>query len=533
MSSKGFLARALLALLATFAFAAPALAQAQESLPQGGIVRIALASQPETLNPVLIGEISSSIVNGALFTPLTRMNPQTFDIEPYLAERWESNADLTEWTFYLHPDAVWHDGQPVTAEDVQFTFERIMDPAESAANFRDVGDLQRVDVVDAHTVRFVLAAPNGLFPDLLSLGSLEPLPKHVFEGFARLTDAVEFNTRNPIGSGPFRFKSAETGSYVELEAFDDFFLGRPNVDGLLFSIIPDINVRVARMRAGELDWIDIDAIHVASLSNDPRFEVLHAGSSRYQALDLGYVGPYSHLWEDPRVRIAMNHAIDKELILETVALGYGSLMGPNLVPSWIDWVPDPDVEPYPYDPERARQLMAEAGWTPNARGVLEKDGQPFAFYLLVDRGNTEREQIGLVVQDALNAIGMDVEYLLAERTGRWIEEVRENLFPARMTEHPTPHPIWFTRIWHSNGVFNRGYSNPEADALLDQTTLTADREEQGRLFQQAQEIIYASVPNVTFHLRDQLLAVNSRLKNVGGEIKLSMAYAYMLYFEPR
>lgn len=533
MPSKGSLAQATLVLIAALALAASALAQESAAPPQGGIVRIALASQPETLNPVLIGEISSSIVNAALFTPLTRMSPRTFDIEPYLAERWESNAELTEWTFYLRPDALWHDGQPVTADDVKFTFERIMDPAQSAANFRDVEDLQSVDVIDAHTVRFVLSRPNGLFPDLLSLGSLEPLPKHLFEGFERLTDAVEFNTRNPIGSGPFRFKSAETGSYVELEAFDDFFLGRPNVDGLLFSIIPDINVRVARLRAGELDWIDIDAIHVASLANDARFEVVHAGSSRYQALDLGYRGPAGHLWADPRVRIAMNHAIDKELILETVALGYGSLMGPHLVPSWIDWVPAPDIESYAYDPERARQLMAEAGWTPNAQGILEKDGEPFAFYILVDRGNTEREQIGLVVQDALRAIGMDVEYVLAERTGRWIQEVRENVFPARMTEHPTPHPIWFTRIWHSNGVFNRGYSNPEADALLDQTALTADREEQGRLFQRAQEIIYASVPNVTFHLRDQLLAVNTRLEGVGGEIKLSMAYSNELYFEPR
>src|SRR5690606_2071702 len=110
-------------------------------------------------------------VNGAIFTPLTRMNPATFAVEPYLADSWESNEDLTEWIFHLNPNAMWHDGVPLTAKDVKFTFERIMDPEESAANFRDVQDLQSVDVIDDHTVRFVLASPNGLFPDLLSLGS--------------------------------------------------------------------------------------------------------------------------------------------------------------------------------------------------------------------------------------------------------------------------------------------------------------------------------------------------------------------------
>ena len=520
------------ALIATAAMLLAPAALAQ-SAPQGGIVRIALPSQPETLNPVLIGELSSSIVYGALFTPLTRMHPSTYAIEPYLATSWEHNEDLTEWTFHLHREARWHDGVPVTAHDVKFTIERIMDPSQSAANFRDVQDVVRVDAIDDHTVLFVLGSPNGLFPDLLSLGSLEPLPMHLFEGFERLTDAVELNTRRPVGSGPFRFRSAEAGSYIELEANPDFFLGRPNVDGLRFTIIPDTNVRVARIRAGDLDWTDIDAVHIASLQNSPSINLVSAGSTRYQVLDLGYRGPFNHLWADPRVRIAMNHAVDKELILESVALGHGEIMGPQLVPGWIEWVPRVEMEAYGYDPERARELMAEAGWTPNADGILEKDGETFSFYLLVDRGATEREQIGLAVVDMLGQIGMDVEYLLAERTGRWIEEVRADIFPARMTEHPTPHPIWYMRIFHSNGVFNRGYSNPTADAYLDQVLLTADREEQGRLFQQAQEAMYREPVNVTFHLRDQVMAVNPNLQGVQGEIKLSMAYSNELYFSNR
>src|SRR5690606_32118885 len=139
----------------------------------------------------------------------------------------------------------------------------------------------------------------------------------------RLSDAVDLNTANPIGSGPFKMVEVQTGSYIELARFDDFFLGRPNLDSLIFSIVPDMNVRVARLRSGDIAWTDIEPTHAEALSNDASVEIIPVSSSRYAILDFAFEGPYAHLFADPRVRIAMAHAIDHELILETVGLGRG------------------------------------------------------------------------------------------------------------------------------------------------------------------------------------------------------------------
>lgn len=506
---------------------------AQTEPQQGGEATIALPAQPETLNPVLIGELSSSIVNGALFASLTAQNPETFDIEPYLAERWEAADDLLSWTFYLRQDALWHDGTPITADDVKFTFDRILDPEESAQGLADVSHVSSVEVIDDHTVRFVLSQVDGQFPDRLALGSLQPLPKHIFENFDKLTDAVEINTQQPVGSGPFKFKSATTGSYIELEAFDEFFLGRPYLDRLLFSIVPDLNVRVARLRAGDIDWTDIEPVHVAALENDSNIEVIPVASSRYPLADFAFEGPYAELFEDPRVRIAMTHAVDQQAILDTVALGRGQLLDGLYIPDIFTWLPRPEITPYDYDPERAQALLAEAGWSDSdGDGIIDKDGKPFKFYILVDRGNVQREQIGLILQEAWQALGMDVDYVAGERTGQWIEETRARTFPVRLAEFPVPNVDWFRRIYHSEGPNTRGYSNPEVDALIDQAIATSDREEQGRLYQQAQELMHQDPPVIPFFLRDQLVAVRTRLGGVPqGELKLATPYAHLVFIE--
>jgi len=506
---------------------------APQGAPQGGTVTIALPAQPESLNPILPGELSSSIVQGALFAPLTAQHPETFEIVPYLATSWEANADVTAWTFHLHPDAKWHDGVPLTAHDVKFTFDRILDPTENAQSYADVKHVERVEVVDEHTVTFHLSQVDGLFPDRLALGALQPLPRHLFEKYAKLADAVELNTAKPVGSGPFKLVGLQTGSYIELAAFDDFFLGRPNLDTLVFSIVPDMNVRVARLRAGDIDWTDIEPTHAAALANDKRVEVIPVSSSRYAVLDFAFEGPYAPLFADARVRIAMAHAIDHDLILETVGLGRGWNMNGAYIPFVLSEIPAPDIEPYAYDPELAKRILAEAGWTDtNGDGTIDKDGREFAFPLLVDRGNVQREQIGLILQDEFEALGMDVEYVAAERTGRWIEDTRNRVFAARMAEFPVPNVDWFRRIYTSDGPNARGYVNHEVDALVQAAIQTSDRQLQGRYYQQAQELLHADPPVVPFFLREQLMAVSTRVGGVPkGELKLSTPFTYLLYVD--
>lgn len=505
-----------------------------QDAPKGGTVTIALPAQPESLNPILPGELSSSIVQGALFAPIVAQHPETFEIVPYLAMSWEPNDAVTAWTFHLNPAAKWHDGVALTAEDVKFTFDRVLDPTENAQSYPDVKHVERVEVIDQHTVTFHLSQVDGLFPDRLALGSLQPLPRHLFEKHAKLSDAVELNTSKPVGSGAFKIASLQTGSFIELARFDDFFLGQPNIETLVFSIVPDMNVRVARLRAGDVDWTDIEPTHATALASDKRVEIVPVSSSRYSILDFGFEGPYAFLFEDPRVRIAMAHAIDHDLILEAVGLGRGWNMNGAYIPFVLSEIPAPDIEPYAYDPELARSILAEAGWTDtNGNGTIDKDGREFAFPLLVDRGNVQREQIGLILQDEFKALGMDVEYVAAERTGRWIEDTRARVFAARLAEFPVPSVDWFRRIYTSDGPNSRGYVNHEVDALVQAAIQTGDRELQGRYYQQAQELLHADPPVIPFFLREQLTAVATRVGGVPrGEIKLSTPFAYLLFVNP-
>jgi peptide/nickel transport system substrate-binding protein len=259
-------------------------------------------------------------------------------------------------------------------------------------------------------------------------------------------------------------------------------------------------------------------------------QVIPVSSSRYAVLDFAFEGPYAWLFEDPRVRMAMSHAVDHEAILQGVGLGRGWNMNSTYIPFVLSWIPEPDIEHYEFDMERAQELLAEAGWTRGNDGVLRNaEGQTFSFYILVDRGNVQREQIGLILQDAWQSLGMDVDYVAGERTGQWIEETRARTFPVRMAEFPIPNVDWFRRIYATDGPNSRGYSNPAVDDLIARAIRSSDREEQGRLYQEAQELMHADPPVIPFFLREQLVAARADIQGLPrGELKLTTPYLHLV-----
>lgn len=500
---------------------------------QGGTITIGIQNQPEILNPVLPIELNGLIVTGTLYAPLTAVNPETLTTEPYLAESWEVSDDLTTWTFYLRPEAVWHDGEPITAEDVQFTIERIQNPEENTDTHTASLQIDSVEVIDEHTVVFQLNEPNALFADVLSSGGWEPLPEHILGDFERLTDAVEFNTRTPVGSGAFQIGRIEAGSQVEVVAFDDFFFGRPNLDSIVFRIVADQNAAVAQMRAGDLDWTNIEPVHLRAIDSDAQLEAFPTAGSRYVLALINVGETWENTLGDFLVRQAMFHAVDREAIAERIGLGLTPVMD-RVVPSTLGWIPAPDVAPYEYDLEQARLLLDAAGWTDSdGDGIRDKDGETLSFYVLVDRGNVIREQIGLVLQQSWQEVGMDVDYIVSERTGRWIEETRAGTFPVRLTSFPIPNGDWIYRIFHSNGLNNSaGYVNAEVDRLLDEMLATGTQSDQGVLASQADALIYQDAFTLPFFLLPNLHAINTRLNNVPrGELKLATPYAWQISVE--
>lgn len=500
----------------------------------GGTIRVAIHNMPEGLNPVLPVELNGLFVTGTLFAPLAAVSPYDLSTVPYLAERWEVSDDLKTWTFYLHQNALWHDGVPITAHDVKFTFDKIADPEEAANAYQATQTWDEVVVIDDHTVQVKLLEPNSLLPDVLSSGGFEPLPKHILENFPRLRDAVDFNTRNPVGSGAFKIRRVDSGSEIEVEAFDGFFLGRPYLDTILFRIVRDVNAAAAQMLAGDIDWMGIQVTNRQVLDAHPRLRVFTANGSQniIMAINMSDYEPWHTIFSDVRVRKAMMYAVDREEIAERIGFGLAPVEH-GMMPSSLSWIPAPDIEPYTYDPERAEALLDEAGWLRGPDGVRVKDGVRLSFYTLVDRGNTTREQIGLVLQSAWEAIGMEVEYVVSERTGRWIEETRAGTFPTRITTFPIPNADWAHRLFHTNGLNNaQKYSNPLVDAEIDAMFATADRVQQGLHLQRMQELIHDDPFVMPFYIEPLMHAVDISFQDVPpSELKLAVLYAYRIHKE--
>lgn len=514
--------RAIVAAALALALAAPT-ALAQE--PQyGGTIRIPLATQPVNLNPVLPNELASTIVYWTIFMPLTVVNPHNNQVEPLLAERWEANEDVTSWTFHIRQDVLWHDGVQTTAHDVKFTFDRIMDPAEGSNSITGFALVTDVVVVDDFTVRIDMSAPDVFFPDRMSLGGNEILPKHLLEDYALLIDAVEFNTMRPIGNGPFKMKEAVPGQYFELEANLDFFKGRPYLDGITFRIVPDGNTRVTELLAGQLDWVDVVPSQLPAVQNNRNVRVTTFDSLGYQIYAWNLLDPK---YQDVRVREAMMHAVDRRAAINAVSPGLG-YVDDVFIPLGISWIERPEELGFrEYDPERALELFAEAGWTPGPDGILQKDGERFSIKILVDRGDTQREQFGLILQQYFTDIGIETEYDLAERGGRWVEETQAKTFDTRLAAFPVTNVDWLRRLYTTEGQNNgQSYSNPEVDALFDELARTPEQADQALLFAQLNRLLYADPPNMVMLFTERMTASSVRLMGLPEHnIKDSMPFA--------
>jgi len=219
-------------------------ALAQEEPVVGGVWRMALTANPTAYPITAPGAIVDILVNKTMYNNLVKyqLTEGVIEVVPDLAESWEANADLTQYTFTLRSDVTWHDGEPLTADDVKFTFDSVLDPEVTARFSGPISSVESVEVVDPQTVVFNLKSSFAPLPVMLGYNQAI-VPKHLLEG-QDLNQPTEFLAA-PVGSGPFKFGTAQQGSYLEVVANEDYFLGRPNLDRIIFQVITDGNARVA------------------------------------------------------------------------------------------------------------------------------------------------------------------------------------------------------------------------------------------------------------------------------------------------
>jgi ABC-type transport system substrate-binding protein len=378
--------------------------------------------------------------------------------------------------FNLRPKVKFQDGHLFSAEDVKFTYETIMDPANLSPRLPDYEPVKMVEVLDPLTVRIVY---KRLYSPALSTWMMGILPEHLLNTRALREEARQrgldpetmsvrksrFN-RIPVGCGPFTFREWKSDQYIMLDRFEDYWEGPPNYHKYGYRIIPDILTQEMEFYAGTVDSYQVQPYQVQRFKDDPRYQ-------SFSGLSFGYTYIGYNLRREPfndlRVRKALGMAIDVDKIIRYVLYGQGErITGP--FPKQTDFY-DRDIQPLPYNPQGALRLLAEAGWKPGKQGWLEKDGKRLQFTLITNQGNDIRKAILSIVQDSWRKIGVDVQTDLLEWAVFIQERVNKLDFDALVLGWSMGIEPDLYQIWHSSqtGPYQLnfiGFANREADELI-------------------------------------------------------------------
>jgi peptide/nickel transport system substrate-binding protein len=341
------------------------------------------------------------------------------------------------------------------------------------------------------------------------------LPKHLLEHVpvAKLGNYREFNVDRPIGAGPFKLASWTAGDNLVFDAFDGYFEGRPYLDRITGRVIPNGSAGVLSLETGEVD-VMLAPIGEVPIIERMRQVTLH----RVPVAGYEYVGwnLRNELFADRRVRQALTHAVDRQEIVDALFGGHATVAH-AAVPPAMAWAYTDDVPKFPYDPERAKELLREAGWLPGADGVLTRNGRRFSFELLSDEGSGFRTDIAVILQQALGRVGVEVKPAQME-FGAFLARIDPPSFDfeAYMTAviHPSdPDPA---AIWHSReierGLNNVAFRHPRVDELADRNTRLLDRAERAAVLNELWQIIAEEQPYLFLFYAENAVAIRDDVR---------------------
>lgn len=425
----------------------------------GGTLVAAIAGEPDQLDPQSTTSYFSFQVLENVFDTLVEPDVN-LEMQPALAESWDVSEDQLTWTFELRDDVTWHDGSDFTADDVVYSFNRIID--EELSNSWRLSAVESVEAVDEDTVEFHLNAPA---PNLLAnIGG--------FKGMAVVQqENVESGEigQNPVGTGPFAFESYASGSSIQLTANPDYWGGAPAVSGVEFQFITEPTTALAALESGEVHWTDnIPPQQVAALAESETVELGQVGSNDYWYLALNQARePFG----DVRVRQAISYAIDREAITEATMFG-NATVNQTAIPESSAWYTEYDR--YSHDPEQATALLEEAGVDPASLSIE----------IMVATDYPETVQAAQLIADQLGQIGVGAEIRTLD-FGAWLDEQGQGNFDMLMMGwlgNIDPDDFYYGQH-HSEGANNyQGYSNPEVDEMLDQARTETDQEARKALY---------------------------------------------------
>ncbi len=480
---------------------------------RGGVVFRHLESDCKTLSWVLFNTTYENYVLRYLYDYLLDYDENS-EIIPVLAKSYKTSKDHLQITVTLKDSLRWHDGEPITAEDVKFTIDKILDPAVPAVNKEGwFTRLDRVEVKDDLTVVFVWKEPYA--PGLHALTQLAPIPKHVY-GTGNFREHPA--NRSPVGSGAFKFEEWRTGQMISLIRNDDYH-GQPSyLDRIVFKVIPDRSVALNALKTGELDEMRINQIQWETQTENADF-LRTFNKAHYYVPQYNYIAwNCRSVWfKDKRVRRAMTMLFDRRTIIKELYSGFAKIVtGPFYVNSWAY---DESIEPIPFDPNGAKRLLDEAGWMDRDNdGVREKDRVRFEFDFFITAGSQTSRRFAELLQEECQKVGVVVNIRLLEGATFFDKmfkgEYDGTALAWRMDNDPDIYDTFHSSQVPPIGLNHTFYSNPEVDRLLELGRVEFDREKRKEIYHKAHRLIHEDQPYTFVNSVPEKRPINKRIGNV-------------------
>ena len=495
------------------------------------VFTVGILNDIDSLNP-FTGILAESYETYQLqYSTLTVASPTDFSPQPDLAESWEESADGKTWTFTLRPDLLWSDGTPLTSADVVYTFNRILEGRYEKTNYGNyVRNITSVTAVDDRTVQMTVAEPS---PIMLRL-AVYILPQHVWSGID--AKAVKSFANEPaegevtVGSGPFLVAERRAGQFIRMVANDNYFLGRPKIDELVFRVYNNPDALGQALKKGEVDFAEgLTADVFTSLEGAEGITTYTGAYSGFNELafntgaalaDGTPIGDGNPHLQDQKVRLAISHAIDRQQLVDKVLDGYGTPGSTFIPPLYTTLHEDPGTQGF--DPALSNQILDEAGYAMGPDGVrIGPDGQPMSYRLFVRSDSDTSVKAGEFFKSYLAAIGIDAQIKAVTEDALYeiIGRGEFDMFEWGWVVEPDPDYQLSTftcgKRSYKDGdqiyadLSDSFYCNPAYDELYAQQALETDAAARADLVKQMQRIVYDDVAYVVTYYYDNLEAYRS------------------------
>ena len=496
----------------------------------GDIIVEGSIGDASNLIPLLSSDSASHGIASMIYNGLVKYD-KNLNIAGDLAESWDISPDGLVITFHLRKNVTWHDGAPFTADDVLYTYQVTIDPKTPTAYAGDFLKVKKAEVIDPYTFRATYGKPFA--PSLMSWSNAI-LPRHLLIGKDISRSPL---ARRPVGTGPYMLKEWVGGQKIALLSNPDYFEGRPYIDGYIMRIIPDMATMFLELRAGGIDRMGLTPLQFTRQTEN---NLLRKNFNKYRYLSFSYTylgyNLKNPVFADKRVRQAISYMINREEIIEGVLLGLGQkATGPYKPGSWAY---NSKVKSYPYNPQKARELLAEAGWRDtDGDGNLDRYGQPFAFEIITNQGNEMRSKCAEIIQRRLAEIGIKVKIRIIEWAAFVNDFINKRKFDATILGWTIPLDPDIYDVWHSSKTAPQelnfiSYKNSEVDELLEKGRSTFDQKVRKEYYDRVQELLAEEQPYAFLYVPDALPIINSRFRGVE-PAPLGIGHNFIKWYVPK